>query len=105
MGDGSANAYLAIAGVLFAGLHGLRESLRLPPALAGPIAAAADEERGVPLATSLEASLAALERDSVLRALIAPKLIDTFVAVKRFELERHRAWVSDWEVEEYIRHL
>lgn len=61
--------------------------------------------RGAPLARSLHASLDALEQDSFLRALIAPQLLDTFVAVKRFELERHRAWVSDWEVEEYIRHL
>ena len=105
MGDGSANAYLAIAGVLFAGLHGLRESLPLQRPLAGDVAAAADGKRGAPLAHSLEESLVALEQDSVLRALMAPKLVDTFVAVKRFELERHRAWVSDWEVQEYLRHL
>jgi glutamine synthetase len=102
MGDGSANAYLAVAGVLFAGLHGLRESLPLQPPVAGAVTA---DTRDQPLAHSLEASLAALERDSVLRGLFAPKLVDTFVAVKRFELERHRAWVSDWEVEEYLRHL
>jgi glutamine synthetase len=105
VGDGSANAYLAIAGVLFAGLHGLREPLPLPPPVAGDVAAARDEERGAPVARSLEESLAALERDSVLRGTLAPELVDTFVAVKRFELERHRAWVSDWEVEEYLRHL
>jgi glutamine synthetase len=29
----------------------------------------------------------------------------TFLAVKRFELERHRAWVSDWDVAEYLHHL
>jgi glutamine synthetase len=102
MGDGSANAYLAVAGVLFAGLHGLRESLPLQPPVAGAVTA---DTRDQPLAHSLEASLAALERDSLLRGLFAPKLVDTFVAVKRFELERHRAWVSDWEVEEYLRHL
>lgn len=103
VGDGSANAYLAIAGVLLAGLHGLRESLPLPPPVAGDAAAAV--QRGAPLARSLEESLAALVHDSAFRALIAPKLVDTFVALKRSELERHRAWVSDWEVEEYLRHL
>ena len=103
MGDGSANAYLAIAGVLFAGLQGLREPLPLQPPRAGEVAS--DAECGAPLARSLEASLEALERDSVLRGLIAPRLIETFVAVKRSELERHRAWVSDWDVEEYLRHL
>ena len=34
-----------------------------------------------------------------------PELIDTFVRLKRSEIERHRAWVSDWEVAEYLRHL
>jgi glutamine synthetase len=102
MGDGSANAYLAVAGVLFAGLHGLREPLPLQPPVDGAVA---DEQRGRPLATSLEASLAALEQDTVLRALIAPELVNTFLAVKRFELERYRAWVSDWDVQEYLRHL
>ena len=53
----------------------------------------------------LEESLAALEDDAVFRALIAPELIDTFVALKRFEIERHHAWVSDWEIDEYLQHL
>ena len=105
VGDGSANAYLTIAAILFAGLHGVRDSLPLQPPVAGDVSVAAEEERGAPLAHSLEESLAALERDDVFRALIAPELIDTFVAVKRFELERHHAWVSDWEIDEYLRHL
>jgi glutamine synthetase len=25
--------------------------------------------------------------------------------MKGFELERHRAWVSDWEITEYLHHL
>ena len=33
------------------------------------------------------------------------ELVETFVAVKRFELERHRAHVSEWELEEYLHHL
>ena len=103
VGDGSANAYLAIAGILFAGLHGLREPLPLPPPVGGA-AGDADDARATPLSRSLEESLAALEQDASFRALMAPELIDTFLALKRFEFERHRAWVSGWEVDEYLRH-
>lgn len=105
VGDGSANPYLTIAAILFAGLHGVRESLPLQPPVAGDVKAADEAQRGAPLADRLEESLEALEHDSVLRALIAPELIDTFLRVKRFEILRHRKWVSDWEVEEYLRHL
>ena len=105
VGDGSANAYLAIAAILFAGLHGVRESLPLQPPLIGGVEGAPEDQRGAPLAHTLEDSLQALENDEVLRALIAPELIDTFVAVKRFEIERHRTWVSDWEIDEYLQHL
>jgi glutamine synthetase len=32
-------------------------------------------------------------------------IVDTFLAMKRFEAERHRKWVSDWERDEYLHHL
>jgi glutamine synthetase len=41
----------------------------------------------------------------VLSAAVGPEIVGTFLAVKRFELERHRAWVSDWDVAEYLHHL
>ena len=47
----------------------------------------------------------ALEADSVLRDALGPEIVETFLAVKRFEIERHRAWVSDWEIDEYLHHL
>jgi glutamine synthetase len=32
-------------------------------------------------------------------------LAPTNANCKRFEIERHRAWVSDWEIAEYLHHL
>jgi glutamine synthetase len=32
-------------------------------------------------------------------------IVTPFVAMKRFEIERHRSWVSDWERDEYLHHL
>jgi glutamine synthetase len=103
VGDASANAHLAIAAVLHAGLHGLRDGLEPPAPTEGD--AYAIEAPGVPLPRSLEAALDALEGDPSLRGLIGPETVDPFVAVKRFECERHRQWVSDWELDEYLRHL
>ena len=36
---------------------------------------------------------------------IGPAIAKTFLELKRFEIERHRAWVSDWEIDEYLHHL
>lgn len=105
VGDGGANPYLAIAAVLAAGTHGIRESLTPPPPVTGDAYRAAPDVIGAELPTSLEAALDALEADDVLRAALGPEIVETFLAVKRFEVERHRAWVSDWEIDEYLHHL
>ena len=103
--DGAANPYLAIAAVLFAGAHGLREGLPPPPPVHGDAYRADPEAIGPALPVSLEAALEALEGDKVLCRALGPEIVQTFLAVKRFEIGRHRAWVSDWEIAEYLHHL
>ena len=103
--DGAANPYLAIAAVVSAGAHGLREALRPPPPLHGDAYRADRETIGRPLPESLDAALEALESDTVLCRALGPQIVETFLAVKRFETQRHRAWVSDWEIAEYLHHL
>jgi glutamine synthetase len=102
IGDGSANPYLAVAATLFAGLHGLREELPLADPVSGDGYTDETSER-VPV--SLEDALDALEADTYLRDAIGETIVEPFLAMKRFELERHRAWVSDWERDEYLHHL
>jgi glutamine synthetase len=103
VGDGAANPYLAIAVVLQAGLHGLRDRIEPPAPVAGDAYRA--EGAGDPLPQSLEAALDALEADDVLIGAVGPEIVTPFMAMKRFEIERHRAHVSDWELEEYLHHL
>jgi glutamine synthetase len=103
--DGAANPYLAIAAVLAAGAHGVRGRLTPPPPVHGDAYRADPELIGPALPASLESALEALEADPVLRRALGPQIVETFVAIKRFEIERHRAWVSDWEVAEYLHHL
>jgi glutamine synthetase len=103
--DGAANPYLAIAAVLAAGAHGLREGLVPPRPVEGDAYRARNDLIGPALPASLDAALEALEGDTVLRRALGTQIVQTFVAVKRFEIERYRAWVSDWEIAEYLHHL
>jgi glutamine synthetase len=36
---------------------------------------------------------------------MGPELVETFVTMKRFECERYRQHVSEWDRDEYIHHL
>ncbi len=36
---------------------------------------------------------------------IGADIMETFVAVKGYEIERHSQHVSDWEIDEYLHHL
>jgi glutamine synthetase len=105
VGDGAANPYLAIAATLAAGADGIRRELSPPPPVSGDAYHAAPEIAGPPLPPSLEIALDALEQDAVLCDALGPPIVDTFLTVKRFEVQRHREWVSDWDIAEYIHHL
>ena len=91
IGDGSANPYLAIAAVLFAGLHGLRDELPLPDPVAGDaytqeagrlavpaVASRARSTRWRPTSTcatrSATAIVHAVRRDEALRDRAPPQL-------------------------------
>ena len=101
LGDGAANPYLASAATLFAGLDGIRRALDPPEPLAGLIYDLPDEHLGGPLPTTLDEALAALEGDSMLAEAMGEQLTATFLENKRYELERARKAVTDWEFEEY----
>ena len=105
VGDGAANPYLAIAAVLAAGHDGIARRLDPPAPVAGDAYRADPASVGSRLPGALEEALDALDGDGVLRDALGPQIVDTFLAVKRFEVERHRAWVSDWEIHEYLHHL
>jgi glutamine synthetase len=105
VGDGAANPYLAIAAVLLAGAEGMRERRTAPPPLSGDAYRADADVIGDELPKTLEQALGALEQDTLLREGLGEAIVSTFLALKRFEIERHRAWVSDWEIAEYLHHL
>lgn len=94
LGDGTANPYLAYAAALAAGLDGIERELPLR-----------EEVEGRPLPLSLDEALAALKDDPVVVSAMGQQLVDTFELLKTAELERFRAWVTDWEFAEYSPRL
>ncbi len=105
VGDGAANPYLAVAALLQAGAHGLRERIEPPAPLSGDAYTADADVIGGTLPRSLEEALDALDGDAHLRGALGEEIVATFLAMKRFEVERHRSWVSDWELTEYVHHV
>jgi glutamine synthetase len=105
VGDGSANPYLVTAAVLFAGADGLRREAPPPALLEGDTYSLPEEQQGTPLPMSLAEALDALEADGTLREAIGSEIVDTFMAMKRFEVERYRQHVSEWDLSEYMHHL
>src|SRR5262249_35112224 len=93
--DASANPYLAVGGLIAAGLDGLKWSLDLPPAVEGDPATIGEEgraRRGIfRLPASQEEALVALERDEVLMDALGPVLSTSYLAVRRSEWAAYSA--------------
>jgi len=111
---GGSNPYLVMAGVLAAGLDGLKNHLEPPTETMG-IAYGLTGVTDLP--TRLEHALDALEADSAMRSALGEELVKLFVAVKRHEINKARTAipyfdapefsdkVDDWERNEYFEFL
>ena len=112
-GDGAACAHLITAALLLAGLDGIERELAPPEPVTGDAYRMDDAHAGSRLPSDLGAALDALEADTWLTERLGADLVSTFVAMKRFEVERFGQEVGEldpevvsaWEVEEYAAHL
>ena len=64
-----------------------------------------EEQLGRLLPTTFHEALAELKSDPILVEAMGQELVDTFETIKMYELERFRAWVTDWEFAEYAPRL
>src|SRR5262249_53686273 len=87
--DASSNPYLALGGLLAAGLDGVRRRLPLGEPTGVDPANPSEGERGAAgirrFPTTLAQALDNLEADRVLREALGPLLASAFLAVKRLE--------------------
>ena len=99
--DGSCNPYLALAGMVAAGLDGVERGLD-PGA---PITGAAHPVGVATLPRTLADALDALEGDVVLRDALGEEAVCEFIAVKRGEWGSYMESVSAWEQDLYLRRV
>jgi len=99
--DGTASPHLITAALLAAMLHGVEEELPLPEPQVGDADAEPNTDRHSP--HTLAEALDAVEKDAVLTEAIGGDLVRTFLGIKRADVARFDAAVTDWEIREYGR--
>jgi glutamine synthetase len=99
--DGTCNPYLAVGGLLVAGLDGIERGLRPPaPVEVDPATIPEDERaaRGIlRLPATQREALDALEADEVLTAALGPRLAESYLAVRRSEWEAYSTGDEEFE--------
>lgn len=104
--DGSVNPYLALCGIVAAGLDGIDRALE--PGLPNndnlyEYSAAQLAERDIRvLPQSLSQALDAFEADAVVSSSVGEALASEFVSLKRMEWVEYSRHVSDWETRRYL---
>jgi glutamine synthetase len=110
MMDGLANPYLALSALLAAGLDGL---LRQTPLTGGhcpaPVSSLSADQRAAlgiqtRIPTSLQESLSALEQSAPMQQYLGGYIVDTYLAVKKGELEEFRNTAGgdhDWIISRF----
>ncbi len=99
--DASANPYVALGGLIAAGLDGLDRELQPPePIEVDPATLSEDQRAGrgiVPMPATQAEALDALEADELLRRALGPALADSYLAVRRSEWEVYSAEGEEFE--------
>jgi len=88
--DPTCNPYLALAGIIWAGLHGIDQQMDPgPPALTDPALMSAAERESAGYAAypaDLASSVTALENDVFLRERLGESRVTDYVTMKRAEI-------------------
>jgi len=104
--DPSCNPYLALAAILGAGLHGIEEGIEPPPPVTENIYHMSHEEREAreirSLPGNLSEALQALKQDELICELLGDHCLNSFVKAKEAEWQRYIAYVSQWELDQYL---
>jgi glutamine synthetase len=99
--DASANPYVALGGLIAAGLDGLDRELQPPePIEVDPATLSEDQRAGrgiVPMPATQAEALDALEADELLRRALGGALADSYLAVRRSEWEAYSAEGEEFE--------
>jgi glutamine synthetase len=99
---GDVNPYLALAGLVAAGLSGVANGLELPP----PVTGNAYASSGLPqVPASLEEALALWVASPLAAEAFGRDVVDHYATMARVELEAYRSAVTDWELRRYFERI
>ncbi|MEU6602994.1 glutamine synthetase family protein [Streptomyces flaveolus] len=97
VGEPTANPYLYIASQVTAGLNGIENRWELGPSADQPY-----ETEAPRLPSTLGEALQALTDDTEFAQAFGKQFVEYYVGIKRHELARFNAAVTDWEHQEYF---
>lgn len=104
--DPTCNPYLALAVILKAGLEGIKEKITPPDSVNISIFSLTEAQRlsmGIEsLPGTLEAAVAAMERDSLVRETLGDDAFERYVTAKKAEWDEYRIQVTRWEMDKYL---
>ncbi|HKB48849.1 MAG TPA: glutamine synthetase, partial [Ktedonobacterales bacterium] len=95
------NPYLAMAASLAGGLHGIARGLTPPPAVRGN-AYTLPEEVAPRLPRTLDQAIERFAESELARDWFGDMFVDDYATMRRWELERAQAAVSEWERARYF---
>ncbi|MGF9965412.1 type I glutamate--ammonia ligase [Bacillus rhizoplanae] len=104
--DPAANAYLAMAVLLAAGLDGIKNKLAVPPAVDRNIYVMTPEEREqagiIDLPATLAQALNELKSNEIICGALGEHLLEHFIEAKEIEWDMFRTQVHQWERDQYM---
>ncbi|ADJ25871.1 glutamine synthetase, type I [Dehalogenimonas lykanthroporepellens BL-DC-9] len=104
--DPACNPYLAFAVMLAAGLKGIEEKYEVPEPVEENVYEMSEkerQERGIgTLPTSLEEAVHKLENSQLVREALGEHVFNAFIENKKIEWAKFRAYVTDWERNQYL---
>ncbi|VEU83273.1 type I glutamate--ammonia ligase [Acholeplasma hippikon] len=104
--DATANPYLAISAILGAGLNGIKNNIEVKPVEKNLFALNEEQrnELGVyNLPTTLKEAIDAFKKSELMPTIIGNHLKEKLIDAKNKEWDSYRIYVSDWEIENYIK--
>jgi len=104
--DPSANAYLAFAAMLAAGLDGVEKGMKLSDPVEESLFEMSAErviEKGITeMPGSLGEAIEELEKDEVIAEALGDHVFSHYIEAKREEWDEYRMQVTDWELDRYL---
>lgn len=104
--DSAANPYLTLAVCLKAGLDGIMNRIEPPQSVDCNIYTMTDQERKAlnieHLPSTLAEALEELKQDTFILDVLGRHIAENYISAKESEWQRYRAYVSEWETQEYL---